>query len=82
MKKNFKRIAIVALAFVFIILGIVGLVLPFLQGFLFLALGLLLLSFYSPSLRAWMDKHTVRYPKLHEAVLKVESWIVKIIGRP
>ncbi len=82
MNKPLKRILIVALAIFCIILGIIGLVLPFLQGFLFLAIGLLLLSFYSPSLRAWIDKHTMRYPKLHQAVRKVEDFVVKIIGRP
>lgn len=82
MKNHIKRTFIFILACVFIILGIIGLVLPFLQGFLFLAVGILLLSLYSPSLRTWMDKHTVRYPKLHQAVLKVEGWIVQIIGRP
>jgi uncharacterized membrane protein YbaN (DUF454 family) len=82
MNKQLKRILVLTLAIFCIILGIIGLVLPFLQGFLFIAIGLLLLSFYSPSLRAWMDKHTLRYPKLHQAVLKVEDWVVKIIGRP
>ena len=80
--KHFKRIAILILAILFLILGVIGLVLPFLQGFLFIAIGLLLLSLYSPALRAWLDKHTVRYPKLHHIVLKAEDWVVSIIGRP
>jgi uncharacterized membrane protein YbaN (DUF454 family) len=82
MKKHFKRVAILTLAVMFILLGLIGLVLPFLQGFLFLAIGLLFLSFYSPKLRAWMDKYTVRYPRLHQAVLRVEGWVISIIGRP
>ncbi len=82
MNKEIKRVLVIILAVLCILLGLAGLVLPFLQGFLFLALGLLLLSLYSPSLRAWIDKNTVRYPKLHQAVLKVEGWVVKIIGRP
>lgn len=70
------------LALVFIALGIVGLVLPFLQGILFIAIGLLLLSFYSPALRGWLDTHTIKYPALHRAVRKAEEWIVSIIGKP
>ena len=82
MHKQTKRILVLSLGVAFIIFGLVGLVLPFLQGFLFLAIGLLLLSLYSPTIRAWMDKHTVRYPKLHAMVAKAEEWVVKVIGRP
>lgn len=81
-KKHFKRVFIFTLAVFFIVLGIIGLVLPFLQGFLFIAIGLLLLSLYSASLRAWIDKQTIPYPKIHKAVLQAEEWVVKIVGRP
>lgn len=82
MRKHTKRVLVLSLGVAFVVLGLVGLVLPFLQGFLFLAIGLLLLSLYSPTIRAWMDKHTVKYPKLHTMVAKAEEWIVKVIGRP
>lgn len=82
MRKQTKRIVILSLGVIFVLLGLVGLVLPFLQGFLFIAIGLLLLSLYSPTIREWMDKHTKRYPKLHAVVQKAEGWIVGIIGRP
>ncbi len=71
-----------SLAVLFIVLGLVGLVLPFLQGFLFLAIGILLLSLYSPTVRHWLDTHTVKYPKLHRFVGKAEAWVVKIFGAP
>jgi len=82
MRKHTKRILVLSLGVIFVVLGLVGLVLPFLQGFLFIAVGLLLLSLYSPTIRDWMDKHTKRYPTLHTMVQKVEGWIVGIIGRP
>ncbi|MDO8518131.1 MAG: PGPGW domain-containing protein [bacterium] len=82
MRKHTKRIVILSLGVIFIILGLVGLVLPFLQGFLFIAIGLLLLSLYSPTIRDWMDKHTKKYPKLHTMVQKAEEWMIRIIGRP
>ena len=82
MKYHAKRIIIFTLGILFIALGIAGLALPFLQGFLFLAIGILLLSVYSPSLREWMQSHTRRWPKLHEMVLKVEAGLIKIIGEP
>ncbi len=82
MRQKAKRVFVLTLGVIFVLLGIAGLALPFLQGFLFLAIGLLLLSLYSPTLRAWVDRHTVKYPKLHAMVAKAESWIVRIIGRP
>ncbi len=82
MHAQIKRILILALGIVFIALGIVGLALPFLQGFLFLAIGILLLSLYSPTLRAWVDRRSKPYPKVHAVVLKAEGWILRVIGRP
>jgi uncharacterized protein len=39
-----KKIAILALGWIFIVLGFIGLFLPFLQGILFMIIGLALLS--------------------------------------
>jgi uncharacterized protein len=82
MKKKFKRILVISLGIFFLLLGVVGLVLPVLQGWLFIAIGLLLLSMYSPRLRAWIDTHTVKYPKLHAFVKKAEDWVVRVVGAP
>ena len=75
-----KRIFVIALGVFFVLLGIAGTVLPFLQGILFFAIGLILLSFSFPKIRIWMEKHTIKYPKLHLAVKKVEGWITKVVG--
>lgn len=80
MYKQLKRQFILILGILFIILGLLGLALPFLQGFLFLVIGFILLSLHSPKIRAWADVHTVRYPKIHAAIQRVEKWIVKIVG--
>jgi uncharacterized membrane protein YbaN (DUF454 family) len=82
MHKNIKRIAIVTVGTIFVLLGLAGLVLPFLQGLLFLVIGFILLSLSSPSVREWMEQHTRKRPKLHAIVERVEAWIVRIIGRP
>ena len=55
-------------ALVFLILGVVGLVLPFLQGMFFIAIGLILLSLVSVPFRAFLDRHTVRFPRVHKFV--------------
>ena len=78
--KKVKRTLLLISAIVFIILGIIGLVLPFLQGFLFIALGVILLSLYSPSMREWLEKHTRKVPKLHALIEKIEGWVVRVIG--
>lgn len=80
MRYQIKKVAIFTLAILFIILGIVGLALPFLQGFLFLIIGVLLLSIYSPSLRQWIERRTTKYPKVHVMVLKVEDWLKRVVG--
>ncbi len=80
MYKKIKKKLVLVAGILFIILGLVGLVLPFLQGFLFLAIGVILLSLHSPKIRAWTDTHTVKYPKIHATIQKVEKWIVGIVG--
>ena len=80
MNKAFKLILVTVAALIAIVLGLAGFALPFLQGFLFLAVGLILLSISSPRFRAWAITHTVRYPKTHRALEKIEKWILGIIG--
>lgn len=82
LKKKLKKILILTLASFFFVLGLAGLVLPVLQGWLFLAISALLFPMYSPRLRAWMDKHTIKYPKLHKFVGKANDWTTKVFGAP
>ncbi len=81
-KRHIKRIAVISLGVFFLALGLAGLVLPVLQGWLFLIIGILLLSAYSPTLRAWIEKHTVKFPHVHRWVGKADGWIERIIGKP
>ena len=82
MNTQLKRILLFAAAIIFILLGLLGLVLPFLQGILFLVIGLILLSIVSPTARTWIEHHTRKFPKIHSFVAKTEAWITKIIGQP
>ena len=63
MKKSAKRYLLLALGWIFIFLGILGLFLPILQGILFLAIGLIVLSRRSPRVRLFNQKMGQRYPK-------------------
>ena len=65
-----------------LLIGLAGLVLPVLQGWLFLAISALLFSMYPPGLRSWIDRHTIKYPKIHAFVGKAQAWTVKVIGAP
>ena len=78
--KKAKKVLILSVAIIFIILGFFGLVLPFLQGIIFLVIGVFLLSFYSLKARLWIEKHTKKYPRLFSITKKVEAWMAKIIG--
>ena len=80
MMRHTKRALVLVVAILFLILGLVGLILPFLQGILFLCVGLILLFFLFPSLRDKSYKHTVKYPKFHAILLKVEDYIGGILG--
>ncbi|MEI6280459.1 MAG: hypothetical protein WCP17_00450 [bacterium] len=78
--KRIKRALIIVIAVISILLGLIGLVLPILQGILFLFIGFFLLSFSFPETRTLIEKYTQKYPHLHSATIKIEKWIKKIFG--
>jgi len=80
MQKQAKKILVLTLGIIFIMFGILGLVLPFLQGIIFLAIGFFLLSIYYPRSFEWMEKYTAKYPRLHSKIKKLEIWAKKFIG--
>jgi len=80
MHKKVKKIIVLTIGIIFILFGLLGLALPFLQGIIFLAIGLILVSFCFPKIRLWINKHTESYPRLSSVVTKMETWIMKFIG--
>lgn len=82
LKKQLKKIAVLALASVFFVVGLAGLVLPVIQGWFFLALSALLFSMYSPRIRGWIDAATARYPRLHGFVERADAWTARVFGAP
>jgi uncharacterized membrane protein YbaN (DUF454 family) len=61
---GWKRWLLIGLGWAFILLGLAGLVLPVLQGVLFLAIGVLLLAGVSVRVRRWIVLARRRYPAL------------------
>ncbi len=80
-----KKILIQVTGWIFIVLGIVGLFLPILQGVLFLLVGLMILS----SEYAWahhlLTRLRERFPKISstadQAAEKAKAWLGRISGQ-
>lgn len=79
-----KRICMSVTGYGFLVLGVLGLFLPILQGVLFLVVGLLILSQHAPwaaRVLAWIKG---RHPKIHDTITKAEEiaerWIERASG--
>lgn len=57
-----KRVAKAAIGWFFVVLGIIGCFLPILQGFLFMAVGLIFLADESPFVQKHIRRLEDRYP--------------------
>jgi hypothetical protein len=75
MKASLKRFGMQVLGWMFILLGLAGLVLPVLQGILFLMIGLYILSRQHAWARRWMEKLERRYPAVF---LRARYWLVRL----
>lgn len=64
------------LGWTFLILGIIGFFTPFLQGFLFTFIGLILLSKTTPWAERFLLKLRKRYPK---AAQKSDEWMARFL---
>ena len=71
--KAMKRPAMLALGYTFLVLGVLGMFLPILQGFLFLFIGLLILAKYAPWAQRLLDHLEARYPRFKEVKERAES---------
>jgi uncharacterized protein len=78
-----KRVVKLAVGWFFLVLGVIGCFLPILQGFLFMAVGLLFLADDSPWLQKHLQRLEGRYPEQMRAVhafrnglkYKVRGWL-------
>jgi len=73
-----KSILLQVLGYLFLVLGVLGLVLPILQGFLFLAIGLIILAKTTPWAERLLQRFRDKYPNAGELIdkaeIKVEEW--------
>lgn len=79
MQPLLKRIAILILGWGFVLLGILGLFLPILQGILFILIGLIILSTEYIWAHRLLEKVKARFPtlaqKAHEASARAHQWL-------
>ncbi len=68
MKRDARHYIMLSVGWFFIILGILGLFLPILQGILFLAIGMVILSRRSPRVRLMIRKLAKKYPAFGKAL--------------
>lgn len=80
MKKKIKKIIILTLGIIFILLGLLGLVVPLLQGILFLLIGVILLSFYFPQTSTILKRYLHKHPHVVEKIEKIEKKVKEFIG--
>lgn len=82
---RWRRIAMQALGYFFLLLGLMGIALPFLHGLLFLFMGLAILSqeaAWAGRLRGWIAR---RFPRAHdiavEAEFRAQRWVRRLVRR-
>lgn len=78
---NLKRIAVLALGWLFVIFGIAGLFLPVLQGILFLLIGLLILAKEYRWARRLLTRLRTRVPHLDQWLTRARSRARKFLNK-
>ena len=73
-----KTVLLQALGYLFLVLGVIGMVVPILQGFLFLAIGLIILAKTAPWAERLLQRFREKYPEagslIDKADVKVHEW--------
>ena len=85
MTRRFKRWLVLVTGWGFVVLGVVGLFLPFLQGVLFLLIGITILATEYAWARNLLQKLHDRFPSLsgriEAAKLRGKRWLERILGK-
>jgi len=79
--EKLKQVGILIIGWTILLLGIVGLFLPILQGVLFIMIGLAILSSRSKTIKRFLRHLEERHPHYHERMekwrKKIKSWFSK-----
>ena len=81
--RHVKPILMQALGYAFLVLGVLGMFLPFLQGFLFLAIGLIILAKHASWAERLLDRFRAQHPKagllIDRAEIKAAGWWRRVV---
>ncbi len=77
--KHIKRATIDIIGWIFVVIGIVGIFLPFLQGILFVIVGFYLLSLHSKWAHSQLEKITKRFPKAGSRIHSFDHRVRKFL---
>lgn len=79
-----KTVALQAAGYFFLVLGVIGLVVPVLQGILFISIGLIILAKTAPWAERLLQRFREKYPQggalIDKAEVKVEAWGKKAVA--
>lgn len=78
MKARVKQICIICIGWIFLVLGVVGLFLPFLQGILFIFVGIACLSVSSVRLQKYLFAVGERHPKFGKHHQRAHAFIKRL----
>jgi uncharacterized membrane protein YbaN (DUF454 family) len=86
MRALVKSLIVQLVGWAFIVLGILGLFLPVLQGILFILIGLIILSTEYQWAHRLLEKVKTRFPsaarRSHEASEKAKAWLRRLRRQP
>ncbi|HUM05609.1 MAG TPA: PGPGW domain-containing protein [Terriglobales bacterium] len=84
MKQTVKKVVAIVVGWVFIVLGVIGLFLPIMQGILFIIIGLTILSTEYVWAHHLLSKLRARFPKIavysDRARDKAAGWVRRAYG--
>jgi uncharacterized membrane protein YbaN (DUF454 family) len=78
--RTVRQVTYTFIGVVFLIVGIAGLVLPFLQGWFFIAIGLIFISLESPELDNFLQKQARRNTTADKYFSKFRTWTREKMG--
>lgn len=80
MQKKYKKILLEAIGYFFILIGIPSLLLPVLQGVLFILIGLYILSFRFENIEKLFHRIFLKFPKVGKKALFFHNKIKTKLG--
>jgi len=78
--RKVKQVTFTLLGSIFLLIGLLGFVLPILQGWFFFVIGLILISLESPVVDGWLNDLAKRNHRIDKHYGKMRDWIRSKLG--